>query len=341
MRFIALALILMLALSLVPSGGVSATVPVPNTEIFPNPVLFNGLGDTQVVEVRFTEVFNFFAADFRIRFPAWQLQVVSVESGDAFDGLPPVVRIDGVGAWGEIEFANTRLGDPILWADSLTLAKITFRSVVAGPSGGPFVWAPPPPRIIAPDGTVRIATTTPAGFTIQPAAAAGVRGQALWESTVAPNWHADIPVRISTDGGGLVLATTTGPGGYYPPLTTGSIPSVPAGGQIHINPVVPGRIPALETSLKNCPNTVNLTPHTVTLVGGDVAPLSPNRTGNNVINVVDLVVSAARFGQPAVDSNTDGFTDGDANRDNQVNIQDIVIIANNFNTNGPIVESCP
>ena len=344
-RLIALALVLALALSLLPGGSVSAQKhPPPTVVLLPNPTLFNGLDDTQVVDVQLKGVFNFFAADFRLSFPATQLQVVQVESGPAFDGMAPIVRVDGSGTVGTVEFANTRLGNPILWSDRLTLARITFRAVVPGPIGGVFGFPAPLPRVIAPDAT--ITTAVLAGtytFTVQPAAAAGVRGQALWGSLPQPPAasHAGTPVHITTAGGGMVLATATGNRGYYPPGNIGSIPSVPAGGQIHINPLTSGRIPALETALKDCPNTPNLTPHTVVLVMGDVAPLLPGRTGNNTIDIQDLVVSATRFGQPALDTNGDGWWDGDVDNNAIVNILDIVVIANNFGDTGPVVESCP
>ena len=342
-RLIALALVL--ALSLMPGGSVFAQKhPPPTVDLVPNPTLFNGLDDTQVVDVQLTGVFNFFAADFRLAFPATQLQVVRVESGPAFDGMAPIVRVDGSGTVGTVEFANTRLGNPILWSDRLTLARITFRAVVPGPATGVFTFPAPLPRVIAPDGTITTAALAgPYNFSVQPALAAGVRGQALWGSLPQPpaGVHAGTPVHITTAGGGMVLVTATGNRGYYPPLGIGSIPSVPAGGQIHINPLTSGRIPALETALKDCPNTANLTPHTVILVMGDVAPLLPNRTGNNTIDIQDLVVSATRFGQPALDTNGDGWWDGDVDRNAIVNILDIVVIANNFGKSGPIVESCP
>jgi hypothetical protein len=344
-RLIALALVLALALSLLPGGSVSAQKhPPPVVELVPNPTLFNGLDDTQVVDVRYTGVFNFFAADFRLSFPATLLQVVQVESGPAFDGMAPIVRVDGAGPTGTVEFANTRLGGPILWSDSLTIARITFRAVVPGPTANVFGFAAPLPQVIAPDGTITVAALAgPYNFSIQPALGAGVRGQALWGTLPQPpaGVHAGIPVEMTTAGGAMVLTTVTGNRGYYPPLGIGSIPSMPAGGQIHINPLADGRIPALETALKNCPNTPNLTPHTVVLVMGDVAPLLPERSGNNAINIQDLVVSASRFGQPALDTNGDGWWDGDVDNNAIINILDIVAIANNFGKTGPIVESCP
>ena len=44
---------------------------------------------------------------------------------------------------------------------------------------------------------------------------------------------------------------------------------------------------------------------------------------------------------PGIDSNGDGWVDGDTNRDGVVNITDIVNIANQFGKTGPISLGCP
>ena len=72
-----------------------------------------------------------------------------------------------------------------------------------------------------------------------------------------------------------------------------------------------------------------------------VAPLHPGVTGDNVINISDLVLAASRFNQPVQDINADNWVDGDVNNDGVVDITDIVIIATNFGLKGPICEDCP
>lgn len=348
-RLIGLALALMLALSLAPGGTVAAQKATPQplaVEVSPNPLLFSGEGDRQTVEVQATEVFNFFSANFRLWFNPTLIKVVSWTSGSAFGGQGiPVVTVHPFG-W--IDFSNTRVSGPIAYADRLTLATITFESVVPGPVA--FQLWPPQSfaRIFQPSGSCWhfgggaaapcVATGLPfpqAGSGYFVGVAAGVIGRALWESTSAPNWHAGIPVQLADGAGGLVPPVRwTNVGGLY-----GGWASMPAGGQLRINPLINDRIPALETRLKDCPAGPLGAP-TVTLVGGDVAPLYTDKTGDNAINIQDLVVCAFNFGA-SVDTNGDGYTDGDVDRNNIVNIFDIVLIAGNYGKTGPIYESCP
>jgi hypothetical protein len=330
------ALILILALTLLPGGSVAAqkSAPPPTAIVLdPNPLPFNGLGATQTVEVQVEEVFNFYAAQFTLTFNPTIINVVNVTSGPAFghSDLPgaPVVTIGP----GSVTFANTRFSDPISYADRLTLATITFVSVVPGPTG--LLAFGGNAQIIQPSGVPFPAMALVGGYGVIPAI--GVLGQALWPRPVAN--HNLIPVHMTNAGGSAFAATTTNAAGFYPvpPL----FPPMPASGQLHINPLVFQRIPALETRLRDCPATPNLTAHTVRLVGGDVAPLLPGRAGNNVIDIADLVLSASRFGLAPPDTNGDSWPDGDVDRNGTVNIQDIVIIANNFGQRGPIYEPCP
>jgi hypothetical protein len=346
-RLITLVAILALALALAPTEGASAQWPAPNGYVLePDPLEFYGMGSRQTVEVQVRKVFGFFAADFTLTFDPTLIKVVGYQTGDAFDHADmsgaPQVQI----GTGTVTYVNTRLGDPIPMADSLTLASITFESVSPGAVGG----------IINAFGvTVNVADRTGTLYPVGPIGgpynyvmfpASGITGQALWPLPVTAGNHAWIPVQITDSAGNEIGLERTNGSGFYP--ATGVFPAMPANGQIRINPITSallpwgvGRIPALETRLTNCPASANLGPHTVRLVGGDVAPIHPGVTGDNKIDISDLVLAASRFNQPAQDLNGDGWTDGDVNNNGQVNITDIVVIANNFGKNGPVCEDCP
>jgi hypothetical protein len=184
----------------------------------------------------------------------------------------------------------------------------------------------------------------PYDYEIYPAS--GITGQALWPLPVTAGGHEYIPVQITDSAGNEIGLDYTNPSGFYP--SAGVFPAMPANGQIRINPITSaiytwgyGRIPALETRLTGCPASPNIAPHSVRLVGGDVAPLHPGVTGDNVINITDLVLAASRFNMPVQDINADNWWDGDVNNDALVDITDIVIIATNFGLKGPICEDCP
>jgi hypothetical protein len=296
------------------------------------------MGSKQTLEVQVEEVYNFFGASFELTFDPTQIVVVEVKSGPAFGhadmpGAPQVQIGSGI-----IRFANTRFSDPILLADRLTLATITFESVIPAPNGGVFGgWV----DVADQAGTISTIAFTAAAW--QVVAASGIRGQALWPDPAVT--HDLIPVQVTTSAGIVIGQEPTDTNGFYPAVNP--FPAMPANGQIRINPLTLGmpqwgcgRIPALETRLTNCPAATNLTAHTVRLVGGDVAPLNPGMTGNNVIDIGDLALAASRFGQ-AIDVNNDCWIDGDVNDDWVVDITDIVIIANNFGKRGPICEFCP
>ena len=333
-RLIALALALMVALSLVPMSSVAAQKWPPPLNVVVGPALlqFNGLGDTQTVSVRVLRVFNFYAADFTLYFNPAVMTVVSVESGPAFDhpdmpGLPTV----HIGM-GTVTFANTRFGDPVPYADSLTLARVTFQSTV--PVAPVIAWGGASAANVA-DRT-GMSWAYPLGGNYQVLPAAGVQGQAFWPG--AGN-HSLIPVQITNSAGLPIAQRMTLPNGNYPDAPW---PPMPASGQIRINPMVLGRVPALETRLVDCPATPNLTPRRVRLGRGDVAPAHPSgMTGNNAVDIGDLVLCSSRFMLPGIDSNGDGWVDGDTNRDGVVNITDIVNIANQFGKTGPISLGCP
>jgi hypothetical protein len=277
-------------------------------------------------------------AGLELTFNPAEIVVVDVKSGPAFGhadmaGAPQVQLGSGL-----VRFSNTRFSDPILLADRLTLATVTFESVVPAPAAGAFGGF-----VDVADQAGTIATVALAG-NYQVVAASGIRGQALWPDPAVI--HDFIPVQVTTSAGIVIGQEPTDPNGFYPAVNP--FPATPASGQIRINPLTLGmpqwgcgRIPALETRLTNCPAATNLTAHTVKLVGGDVAPLDAGMTGNNVIDIGDLALAASRFGLPPIDTNGDFWTDGDVNNDFIVNITDIVIIANNFGERGPITEFCP
>jgi hypothetical protein len=343
-RLITLAFAFVLALSLLPIGSVAAQKWPPPLQavIEPDPVEFYGLGSRQTIEVQVKEVYSFFAADFTLTFNPLDIIVVSVESGPdwghADQSGAPLVQV----AAGQITYANTRFSGPLLMRDSITLARVTFESVSAGGVAGAFGLT-----VNVADGTGAFNPVPVVGalaYTVFPAS--GIAGQALWPlPVVAPN-HWGIPVQVTDSAGNVLGLDLTDPNGFYPSL--GPLPAMPANGQIRINPITSGilpwgtgRIPALETRLTGCPAGMNVPAHSVRLVGGDVAPIHPGVTGDNKINISDLVLCASRFNMPVIDTNADGWWDGDANNDGFVNITDIVIIANNYGKRGPICESCP
>jgi hypothetical protein len=332
-RLSVLALVLMVALSLVPMSSVAAQKwPAPqNVVVGPALVQFNGLADTQTVAVAVRRVFNFYAADFTLEFDPSVINVLSVDSGPAFDhpDMPgaPTVHIGP----GTVTFANTRFGDPIPYADSLRLATITFVSVVPGPVG-PLAWGGGSIANVADKTGMSWAFPLTGDYEVLPGA--GVQGQAFW----APD-HSLIPVQITNSSGLPIAQRMTLPGGKYPDAPW---PPMPPSGQIRINPMVLGRVPTLETRLVDCPALPNLTPRRVYLVRGDVAPAHPSgMTGDNAVDIGDLVLCSSRFMLPGIDSNGDGWIDGDTNNDGLVNITDIVNIANNFGKTGPICLDCP
>jgi len=148
-----------------------------------------------------------------------------------------------------------------------------------------------------------------------------------------------IPVQMTNSAGLPIAQRMTLPDGKYPDAPW---PPMPPSGQIRINPMVLGRAPTLETRLVDCPAKPNLTPRRVSLVCGDVAPAHPSgMTGDNAIDIGDLVLCSSRFMLPGIDRNGDGWIDGDTNGDGVVNITDIVIIANQFGKAGPISLDCP
>ena len=346
-RLMTLVVALVLVLSLMPGSGVAAQKWPPPLEavIVPDPVEFYGLGSRQTIEVQVKEVYSFFAADFTLTFDPTLIKVVSVKSGPDWghadqSGAPQVQ----VGA-GTITYMNTRFSNPLLMLDSITLASVTFESVSAGAVGGIAGNFTLTTNVA--DGTGAFNPVPPAGplgYTVF--TASGIAGQALWPLPVVPGNHAWIPVQMTDAAGNVIALDTTDPNGFYPSL--GLFPAMPANGQIRANPMTSGiywwgagRIPALETRLTGCPAGMNTTAHTVRLVGGDVAPIHPGVTGDNKIDILDLVLSASRFNMPGVDTNADLWTDGDVNNDGLVDITDIVIIANNYGKKGPICEACP
>jgi hypothetical protein len=333
---------LVLALSLAPGSVAAQKWPPPNAVVIvPNPVDFYGLGSRQTIEIQVEDVFSFFGADFTLTFDPNLLKVVGVESGPDWghadqSGAPQVLA----GA-GTLTYVNTRFTDPLLMRDSITLARVTFESVSVGGTSGTFnltVNGSDGPAPGVPPWTL----STTAAYNVF-FASFGSIGQALWPQPVTV--HEWIPVHVTDSAGNAIGMDYTDASGLYP--TMGLFPPVPANGQIRINPITSriyswgyGRIPALETRLTGCPAGMN-SAHTVQLVGGDVAPLHPQVQGDNKIDISDLVLTASRFNQPWLDSNGDGWNDGDVDQDGLVNITDIVIIANNYGMKGPICEPCP
>jgi hypothetical protein len=334
LRLMTLVVALVLVLSLMPGSGVAAQKwPAPdNVVVSPTALIMHGLFGRATVSVVVKRVSNFYAADFRLEFDPSLVRVVEVKSGNAFDhpdqtGLPIVQVFDGY-----MTFANTRFGDPIHYADSLTLARVTFESVVPGPTG-PIPWGGGSVANIA-DKQANVYPFSLTG-TYQVNTGGGIVGQT---SAIA-----GIPVQMTTSAGFVLDYDWTDAAGFYP--SVGAFGNMPASGQIRINPIAGagslGRLPALEARLTDCPAAINMAVHRVGLVFGDVAPIHPGITGDNNIDILDLVMTAHRMYEPALDINVDGWTDGDVNRDNIVDIKDLVIIANNFGRQGPRCYSCP
>jgi hypothetical protein len=347
---ITLALILGLILSLAPGSAAAQKWPPPSGIVLDPPTLiFNGLGDRQNVTVTVEQVYSFFGADFTLGFDSSIIKVAKVTSGPVWDHADssgaPQVQI----GLNKLTYINTRFGSALELQESLDLATITFQSVSAVGASGTFSLTA---NIAEKSGVIHPLTTTLTyAYTVIPAA--GVRGQALWPKPVTD--HSNIPVLMTDALGNGIGLNVTDVNGFYPdpffsPLAP--FPIMPKDGQLRINPVKPqglaispplptGRIPALETQLTDCPYAPNLAAPVVRLVGGDVAPLEASSMGDNKIDISDLVLSASRFGTVGTDANSDGWVDGDVNRDDTVNILDIVIIANNFGQKGPICLPCP
>lgn len=349
MRALALALIVGLTLSLVPTHVAAQKWPAPTDLVMDPPTLiFNGLGDRQSVTIEVEEVYSFFGADLTVGFDNSIIKFVDWTSApEAWDhadssGAPQVQVSSGV-----VTYINTRFGSALSLVESLPLTTLTFESVSAVGASGTFSITA---NIAEKSGLVHPITAT-LTYNYEVIPASGVRGQALWPKPVTD--HSNIPVQLTDSLGNVIGLNMTDQYGFYPSTFTSPIlapfPAMPANGQLRINPLTgaispplpTGRIPALETRLTGCPEDANLAAHSVRLVGGDVAPLAPAMMGDNKIDISDLVLTASRFGVAGIDTNSDGWVDGDVNRDNVVNIIDVVIIANNFGERGPICEPCP
>ena len=351
MRVLTLVLVLVLAFGLASGSAAAQKWPAPTDALLDPPtVYFNGFGDRQSVTVVVQQVYSMFAADFTLTFDSSVIRVVDVTSGPAWDHADssgaPQVQLSSVGNVGTLTYINTRFGSALEMQESVTLATVTFESVMS--VAGPYTFGL---TVHVAEKSGLVHTVTPTGiFSYEVIAAAGVRGQALWPSPVTD--HSNIPVQVTDSLGNVIGLNQTDTNGFYPDLgftALAPFPIVPEGGQVRINPLVDsispplpyGRIPALEVRLTDCQANPNLSATTVRLVGGDVAPIHPGIMGDNSIDILDLVLTASRFGTSGTDTNGDGWVDGDVNRDATVDILDIVIIANNFGEEGPICLPCP
>jgi hypothetical protein len=356
-RFAAVVAVTAVALALLPMDNAAAQKWAPPLEalIVPQTVNFYGLHSQVTVEVVVREVPSFMAADFTLTWSnAPDLTVVAYESGPDWghadmSGAPQVTWGPVLPAGWSVTYANTRFSDPLMMVDRLVLARITFESQSPGVTSGQFTLTV---NVSDASGTVTQPLNVPATFTYNIWPAAAVAAQALWPLPDPPlpavRDHSRIPVQMTDSAGNGIggPVPTTFVGSYPWPI---AFPVMPANGQIRINPIQSGfswgfgRIPALETRLTNCPAGMTATPHTVRLVGGDVAPLHPQIQGDNKIDILDLTLAASKFDNlnPGTDGNLDGWVDGDVNNDTFVNILDIVVIANNYGKKGPICEACP
>ena len=347
-RIWAITLSVVALVAALPSGSVAAQKWPPPLDalIVPNTVNFYGLFSTVTVDVVVREVPSFRAADFTLQWSnAPDLRVIRIESGPDW-GHPDIPGVAPLqqNMVDRVTWANTRFGDSLVMVDRLTLARVTLESQSPGIIAGTFTL-----MVNVTDGAGTVQAVPVAGpfpYNVWPANV--LAAQALWPLPDPAAGHANIPVQVTNSAG-------IGIGGPVPTTIVGSypwpsaFPPMTANGQIRINPMQSGfswgfgRIPALETRLTNCPVGMTATPHTVRLVGGDVAPLHPQIQGDNKIDILDLALAASKFDNvnPATDGNLDGWGDGDVNNDGFVNIIDIVVIANNFGKKGPICEVCP
>ncbi len=348
MRMFTLALILATVLGLAPGSAAAQKWPAPSAAVLDPPtIIFSGLGNRQSVTIEVEQVFSFFAADFTLGFDPTIVRVSKVTSGPAWDHADssgaPQVQLSPSGV---LTYINTRFGSALELQESLALATVTFESVTTVGASSPFSLTV---NVAEKSGIIHSVPVT-GTFTYEVVPASGVRGQALWPKPVTD--HSLIPVQVTDKVGNVIGLNVTDVNGFYPDPTFSPLapfPIVPQGGQLRINPIAgahspplpKGRIPALETRFTDCPYNPNLAAQSVRLVGGDVAPIHPQIMGDNKIDISDLVLTASRFGTIGTDTNADGWVDGDANRDDTVNILDIVIIANNFGQKGPICLPCP
>jgi hypothetical protein len=342
-----LVVVLALALGLAPGAAAAQKWPSPTDALLDPPTLvFNSLGDRQSVTVEVEQVYSFFAADFTLNFDSSVIRVVNVTSGPVWDHSDtsgaPQVQLSA----GELTYINTRFGSALEMQERLELGTVTFEAITSVAASQAFSLTV---NVAEQSGIVH-AVPVSGSFTYEVVPASGVRGQALWPKPVTD--HSNIPVQITDKIGNVIGLNQTDMYGFYPdPLFSplAPFPIVPEGGQVRINPLVDsispplpyGRIPALETRFTDCEYNPNLSAQSVRLVGGDVAPIHPGIMGDNSIDILDLVLSASRFGTTGTDTNGDGWVDGDVNRDATVDILDIVIIANNFGEEGPICLPCP
>ncbi|MBN1640433.1 MAG: hypothetical protein JXA09_04285 [Anaerolineae bacterium] len=346
-RAFTFALVLVLALALAPGSAAAQKWPAPTAAVIDPPnVVFNGFADRKSITIEVEQVYSLFAADFTLTFDSSVIRVIDWTSGSAWDHADtsgaPQVQLSA----DTLTYINTRFGSSLDMQERVELATITFESVVSEAFIQPFGLTV---NVAEKSGIIH-AVPVPVVATYEVIRASGVRGQALWPRPVTD--HSYIPVQVTDKAGNEIGLNMTDVNGFYPdPGFPGyaPFPIMPEGGQLRINPMVGahdgglpfGRIPALETRLTDCEYNANLSASAVRLVGGDVAPIHPHITGDNKIDILDLVLSASRFGAAPTDANFDGWFDGDANRDGAVDILDIVIIANNFGMEGPICEPCP